>query len=382
MLDLLIYLRQARYRPEIERIFPESEYHVSIASDMEQVVQRCQEDLYDLTLVWAEGYDEIADFLTVLSIHKFDYLPVIAVLHSAEEVPAVLTLPIADFVVLPVSRVEFFAKIQHVLQDLDIQSTVLEGMNWQGSLQEYNLVDLIQMVESGQKDAILLMQYGDKQGELLFRQGKLIRAKYQNLTAQAAVFKLGFWSQGNFQIKFSRLPSVEVQIKESNQEVLIQLIQKLAEQEQLMEELPSYFDEIVVNPLVQPNHLTPIQQRIWEFATHPTTIFELLISLPEEDRDLLKALKEMMEKRWIGRRQDIEKLVIEAERKSSLSKLFSSISSIFKRRAVVQYEEMMTEEAEIEMRIPRLLVKRRYLSKADRLLLSRAFQTGQSSAKR
>ena len=303
MLDLLIYLRKEVYQEEIERVFPETMYQVSLATDMEQVVQQCQENLFDLTLVWAENYDEIADFLTVLSIHKLDFLPVIAVLTSEAEWPAVLTLPIADYVILPVSRVEFFAKIRHVLQDLDVQSTVLEGMNWQGSLQEYNLIDLIQMVESGQKDAVLIMNYGEKQGELLFRQGKLIQAGYQGLTALAAVFKLGFWSQGNFQIRFSRLPSVEVQIKESNQEVLIQLIQKLAEQERLMEELPSYFDEMVVNPLVQPNHLTPIQQRIKEFAARPITLFELLISLPEDDRDILKALKEMLERGWIGRRQ-------------------------------------------------------------------------------
>ncbi len=372
MLDLLIYLRKEVYQEEIERVFPETMYQVSLATDMEQVVQQCQENLFDLTLVWAENYDEIADFLTVLSIHKLDFLPVIAVLTSEAEWPAVLTLPIADYVILPVSRVEFFAKIRHVLQDLDVQSTVLEGMNWQGSLQEYNLIDLIQMVESGQKDAVLIMNYGEKQGELLFRQGKLIQAGYQGLTALAAVFKLGFWSQGNFQIRFSRLPSVEVQIKESNQEVLIQLIQKLAEQERLMEELPSYFDEMVVNPLVQPNHLTPIQQRIKEFAARPITLFELLISLPEDDRDILKALKEMLERGWIGRRQEVEQWIIEEERKSSLSKLFSSISSIFKRRQEIHYQEIMAEETEVELRIPRLVVKRPHWTEENRARLQQA----------
>jgi len=315
--------------------------------------------------VWPASYEKTNNILTLLEINQFNYIPVIAVLKDDQASDDFLNLPLVDLVQLPVSRPEFFAIIEQVLQDIDVQSSVVEGMNWQGSLEEYSLIDLIQMIETGERDAELTMTYSDKSGLVLFHKGKIIDAEFMNLRGTDALAKLVFWSQGNFTTKLSELETVEDKIKKSNQEILMILVEKLLKQNQLYQGLPEPFEEVVKNPLAQPAELTSLQQKIAKLCATPITIYNLLASLADNNEDIMLELKIMMQMELVGRRQEIEAMVRKEQERSGISKLFSSISSIFKKKAEAGETSAVYSEYEDEMIPPQLTIRSLALERED-----------------
>ncbi len=338
MYDILIYLLDKKYEKEIHSIFSNEKFDIRIIEEPDRVIELCQQELFDLIMVWAATVTEAQEFLQLLRENNLQYIPVIAVADNDEEEAELLDLAFSDYIKLPLPRTEFFAIIEQCIQDVDPHATVVEGLNWQGSLEEYNLIDLIQMIEASQRDAQLSLNYSDKRAVVYFHKGKVINAQVQNLQGIDALQKLLLWSKGSFTTNLTELESPEDKIKKSNQEILIDLIQKLHNHSQLYQGLPELVEEIVKNPLIDTENLSPLQDKISNFCTNPIAILDLLLSLSETNEEILLELKELLQKGLVGRRQDIEKLVRQEQDKSGFEKFVSSISSIFKKKP--DYQEI------------------------------------------
>lgn len=371
MHDLLIYMLDKESEEEIRQLFSGEKYKLTIVDDLEVVAEACQQELFDLALVWPASYEKTTNFLTLLEINQFNYIPVVAVLpvegflREARPPGGFWSLPIVDLIQLPIPKAEFLAIINQILADVDVQSTVAEGMNWQGSLDEYSLIDLVQMIESGERDAELLMTYGDKSGRVLFRKGQMVKAEFLNLRGMDALGKLVFWSAGNFSTKLSELESVEDEIKMSNPEILMILVEKMLKQNQFYHGLPGLFEEILKNPLLPAQELTPLQARIASLCATPISVFNLLASLEDSNEDILLELKIMMQMSLVGKRQEVEALVREERERSGISKFFSSISAIFKKKTDSEEAGMAYEEFEDEIIPPQLHITPFTLAQGD-----------------
>ena len=73
----------------------------------------------------------------------------------------------------------------------------------QGRLEEMSMIDLMQSLEMGQKSCRLTIQKGSERAELFFASGQCRDAKIGNLTGDDAVFKIVFWTEGEFEIDFN-----------------------------------------------------------------------------------------------------------------------------------------------------------------------------------
>lgn len=332
MHDLLIYLLDKESEDEIRQLFSGEKYKLTIVEDLELGAEVCQQELFDLALVWAVDFDKTNNFLTLLEVNQFNYIPVIAVVHRNQTAVDFLELPLVDVIRLPVPKPEFLAIISGVLEDVDVQSTIGEGKNWQGSLEEYTLIDLIQMIENGERDAELIMSYENISGSVFFNKGKLVKAELLQLQGLDALAKMVFWTVGNFRTKLSELESVKDEIGKTNQEILMVLVERLLKQNQLYQGLPNLSEEVVKNPFAQTEELPSLQDRIANFCQTPISILKLLASLVESNEDIFLELKIMMQMGLLGRRKEIEAMVLEERERSSISKFFSSISSIFKKK--------------------------------------------------
>jgi hypothetical protein len=332
MHDLLIYLLDKESEDEIRQLFSGEKYKLTIVEDLELGAEVCQQELFDLALVWAVDFDKTNNFLTLLEVNQFNYIPVIAVVHQNQTAVDFLQLPLVDVIRLPVPKPEFLAIISGVLEDVDVQSTIGEGKNWQGSLEEYTLIDLIQMIENGERDAELIMSYENINGSVFFNKGKLVKAELLQLQGLDALAKMVFWTVGNFRTKLSELESVKDEIGKTNQEILIVLVERLLKQNQLYQGLPNLSEEVVKNPFAQTQELPSLQDRIANFCQTPISILKLLASLVESNEDIFLELKIMLQMGLLGRRKEIEAMVLEERERSSISKFFSSISSIFKKK--------------------------------------------------
>ncbi len=373
MRDLLIYLLDTEYAEHIRYLFSGESYKITIIENLEDVVEACQQELFDLAMVWPASVEKMVNFLTLMETSLFNYVPVIAVTPENEPLAPYYKLQLVELMKLPVEKVEFLNILDSVLADVETESTIVEGMNWQGSLEEYNLIDLIQMVETGGRDAELTITENDISASVFFHQGQLISARLDSLQGLDALKKLVFWPRGHFQTKLTELGTTKDEIGTSNADILMVLMESLVKQEQLYEGLPEPFDEILRNPLETVEEMTPLQHRISECCKRPLTVWELLMTLTDSNEDIMLELKIMMQMELIGYRSEVEKLVREHEEQSGIGKFFSSISSMFKKKDAVEegyyfYDEMNGEYLTPKLEVNPLKLHRRELEKITKKL--------------
>jgi len=73
----------------------------------------------------------------------------------------------------------------------------------QGRLEEMGILDLMQSLEMGQKSCRLTVRSGDDQCEMFFIAGQCRDARLGALEGEAAVYKVVYWSSGEFEIDFA-----------------------------------------------------------------------------------------------------------------------------------------------------------------------------------
>jgi len=332
MYDILVYMTEVGIEQEIRLFLEDEDFNIHMVESFDDVIEICGQEMVDLVLVWPCEVDATKDLITLLSAHHFDYLPVVPIVDS--EIPAgdIVALPVADFIRLPKSKAVFLKILKNVLSDVGSQRGTNENGDWAGSLDEYNVIDLIQMIEINEQDVELCIRYNDFAGKIYFKKGKLIDASFQDKTGMAALDKLAFWPKGHFQIRSVNLDDMPENIQRGNQEILISQVKKVFKIESLLSELPGLTEAVMRNPLVSGQKLTPLQKEIVDICQKPLTVLAVLLKISAANEDILSELKVLMQSGMIGRRNDIELLVqLEAE-KSGLGKLIDSMSSIFKKK--------------------------------------------------
>ena len=172
MHDILVFLLDRESIDEIQNFFKGENYRVTIIDKLEDAADACRQELFDMALVWPAQPEKTADFITLLDANQFKYMPIVAVTRDEKQMENLFHLPIADLIKLPLPRLEFFYLLERVVEDIDVHATVVEGTNWQGSVTEYNLIDLIQMMEAGQRNETLIMRVGKHTGNVFFREGQ------------------------------------------------------------------------------------------------------------------------------------------------------------------------------------------------------------------
>ncbi len=357
MYDILVYMTEADIDQEIRLFLEDEAFNLHMIDNADDVIETCRNEMIELVLAWPCEIDAVANLISSLSTHRFDYLPVVPIVDSEIPVEELIALPVADFIQLPKSKSVFLKILMNVLSDVAPEGNKNENGDWAGSLEEYNVIDLIQMIEINEQDVELCVRYNDLAGKIYFKQGKLIDASFQDKTGMAALDKLAFWPKGHFQIRSVNLDDMPENIQRGNQEILISQVKKVFKIESLLSELPGLTEEVMRNPLVSGQKLTPLQKEIADICQKPLTVLAVLLKISAANEDILSELKVMMQSGMIGRRNDIELLVqLEAE-KSGLGKLIDSMSSIFKKKTefdftYADYEMPEEDESRATLEIP------------------------------
>lgn len=332
MPDILIYMTNPDYQPEVEKLLPGQQYQVVSVNKAEDVLTHCQQELFDLALVWRVSGEKTARFVSLLVENHYDTIPIAVVESDLQALTEIAELHIVDFLKLPMSPEIFQHSVEQIIRDTGFRTTVLEGVNWQGSLEEYNLIDLIQMLEAAKQDAELKLYFMNKSGTVYFHEGKVINAEFQSLQGMQALLKMAFWQQGRFSTRQSVVHSQKNVIDKSNQELLLLIVEKLHKIETLSKQLPDFSEAIVHNPFSEKVEPSGLSEKILHVCERPIPVIDLLLTLPEDDEQILSELVTMVGKNIVGKSKDIEKIILEKKDKWGIGKLFSSLSSLFRKK--------------------------------------------------
>ncbi len=91
-----------------------------------------------------------------------------------------------------------------------------------GRLGEFQLVDLIQIFELGQKTGILELENSSQKGEIYFDSGRVINAVYGDFTAETAVYHLLVWEEGDFSFAPGHIGAIGRKIDVSTQGLIME----------------------------------------------------------------------------------------------------------------------------------------------------------------
>ncbi len=332
MPDILIFLTDPDTRADVSNLFQDEPHTLILAEELDAVVDTCRREIIDLLLIWPATVEITANVATLLAGHQFGYIPLVPVLPAGTPAADFYHLPVAEVIQTPTPR-EIFRKIlQNALQDLRSEATLGGDAHWEGSLAEYNLVDLIQMIELSARDAELKLKFDDIAGTIYFQQGQVIDARLGKLEGLAALKKLAAWQRGHFRARLITLEEHRTTIEEQNQDLLVMLVEYLLKMETLLEGLPRLYEPVMANPLVKLPKPTPLQKRILAVCRHPRTIFAVLSALEDQNEDLLLELNLLFQNGNIGRKNEVEAQIRAAEEQSGLDKLITSVSSLFKKK--------------------------------------------------
>jgi tetratricopeptide (TPR) repeat protein len=102
------------------------------------------------------------------------------------------------------------------------------GVILKGDLSEIGLLDIIQLLDNAQKSGSLELLSEGKPGTIFFNSGRMVNARFQEKTAEPAIYALVGVNGGRFEFKLARQP-FPVVIHESNTNLLLEGLRLLDE---------------------------------------------------------------------------------------------------------------------------------------------------------
>ena len=324
MFDALIYLTDPAYEPDIQQIFENEKCKVIIIDDLDNLVSACEQEFIDIAMVWPSQYERVADVQTLLNNSNFAYIPVVAVTTSPEETRKIQKLPVADVLQTPLLSDIFFQRLRNVLEDVSIFTSETDGLNWEGSIEEYNLLDLIPMIEKNSRDAELQLHYKTFNGTVSFFEGNVIDAEFHHLKGMPALEKLALLASGHFRTTISRRTDLSDHIGLNNQSITLQLLEQQFSVEELSAELPGYTENIRTNPFVTFENASPIHKKIIDLCQEPKSVLDVLLLLEENVVETLKAVKELFQLSKLDYQFTVERAIRDEEERSGLDRFFQT----------------------------------------------------------
>ena len=342
MQDILFLLNDDQYEEEIVDTLRQTEYIYHRASNLDELITVVRQDSIDLVIVWLMDVEMVRKTISVLNQNAMGYLPVVAVIHHTDEIEPFFSLQIADIIMVPIPREEFLYFLNDLVKGIQNSGDVNTTRLWEGNLEEFSLVDLIQMVESNHKDAILTVNFKGHLGHIYFRGGKVIKVSLRNLSGLPALFKLASLHKAEFQIQFTRVQFPDT-LQNTNQELLVAILSHLSDQEKLLKELPDT-SQMLVSARFPEKGLTELQHKILQMCRDGLSIEELLITLNEDNIEILQEVRNLIQEGFLVSGEQQIPISSEGNNGKGLGGLFKKITRVFKGEKEEEREEVQERE--------------------------------------
>jgi len=113
---------------------------------------------------------------------------------------------VEDFLEKPFFIREASARVKKVVDKIALEKMAREAPGegvLRGSLQQMNIMDLLQSLEMGHKTCSLMLTNNGERCEMFFSDGQVNHAVYGAIKGDDAVYKALAWTNGSFQIDFT-----------------------------------------------------------------------------------------------------------------------------------------------------------------------------------
>jgi hypothetical protein len=151
-------------------------------------------------------------------------------------------------------------------------------MSLAGDLQDFEITDVFQLVQLGQKDGVLRIQTADNLGVVCFKSGKVAHAQTNSIQGEPAIDTILGWKKGRFTFNpGEEIPQHTVDLP--IQQVILEAARRIDELTRVQKLIPS-FDmviEIVEVPQegVEKIQLNPREWKVLSFVDGTVTVKQI-----------------------------------------------------------------------------------------------------------
>jgi hypothetical protein len=151
-------------------------------------------------------------------------------------------------------------------------------MALQGNLEDFELTDVFQLIQLGQKDGGLRIQSEDDVGIVYFKGGIVIHAKTNSIQGETAIDTILSWKKGRFVFNPNE-ETLERTVELPIQQVILEAARRIDEMNKIQKLIPNF--EVIVNIIEVPEagvekiHLKPEEWKILSFVDGSRSIREI-----------------------------------------------------------------------------------------------------------
>jgi DNA-binding response OmpR family regulator len=245
--QLLLVDADSRSVRVLEVSLKKAGYSVTTAKDGADALQKIELSMPDLILsdTRLPKMDGYALVRRLKEHPEWSLIPVVFLTSqkSIEDKIRGLELGVEDYLTKPIFVRELIARVNLLLarrtrEGIATRAHPTTGRTrFSGSIEDMNVVDLLQTFEVSRKSGIVHLTNGDSAADIFFRDGKVVDAALGRLCGEEAVYRALIWNEGEFEVEFTKVENPDA-IESSTQGLLMEGMRRLDEWGRLLEALP------------------------------------------------------------------------------------------------------------------------------------------------
>jgi hypothetical protein len=231
-------------------------------------------------------------------------------------------LGVNDIVQLPISRDELTLQFEKFIENISDITFDQEEAGMHGKLEDYNLLDLIQTLESSKKTGVLVLYRARDEGKIWISDGNIHDAMYRNFKPIPAIQKMVSWSDGDFLISFVD-EKYEKIIEEDNQQILLDAIQYIE---------PDTSETLLISPEADMEKMEEEDVTYLRFFHGGQTLSGCLDTFDQDDIQLLDKVRNFIDRKLLMTREEFDSFVTMQEQEVEGAGIKNVFKKFFKRK--------------------------------------------------
>lgn len=233
---------------------------------------------------------------------------------------------VRDIIKLPIAKNELTFQLDNFINEISDISIDQDEAGMFGKLEDYNLLDLIQTLESSHKTGVLILYRSREEGKIWIEDGQIQDAKYRSFEPVNSILKMVSWLDGDFSITFVE-ENYEKTIESSNQDILLEAIQHLDDRNRILNSLPDRNETLLISPEADMDKMEENTVNYLRFFHGGHAIASFLDAFDQDDLTLLGIIQEFVEKKSIMTQKQFDDHFAEMEQQAEEA----GIKKVFKR---------------------------------------------------
>ena len=302
----------------------------------------------DYLVVIGESTGEIQTILQELAeAEGVDKIPVLCLIPSSQwnNRSQLWQMGVKDIIALPILKEEMKFQLDRFLNTIADVSLDYQEAGMHGKLEDYSLLDLIQILAANKKTGVLNLYRSRDEGKIWIQEGHIQNAAFRTLKPLEAILKLITWTEGDFSITFDE-EKYEKEIELETQDILLTAIQHIDDRNRMLESLPDRSELMLISPEVDMEKMSEEKVHYLRYFHGGNTIAGYLETFDQNDSFLLETLTDFIEKKYLMTRPEFDSHITEQDNQSEESGIKNVIKRFFTRKDDIGIDSLSSPKPE------------------------------------